>query len=59
MEKRKFCHCCGMPISKDPQGGGTDMDGTRIQKYCSYCYQNGEFLFKGSVKEFRNSVARR
>jgi len=53
MEKRKFCHCCGMPISKDPQGGGTDMDGTRIQKYCSYCYQNGEFLFKGSVKEFQ------
>ena len=44
MEKvNKFCQSCGMPLSKDPQGGGTNSDGTKSLKYCSYCYQNGEF----------------
>jgi len=39
----KFCQSCGMPISKDPQGGGSKKDGTKTTKYCSYCYQDGEF----------------
>ena len=54
MEKEnKFCQSCGMPMSKDPQGGGTNANGTRNPKYCSYCYQNGEFTFNGTVKEFQ------
>lgn len=32
-----------MPLNKDPQGGGTEKDGTKSTKYCSYCYANGEF----------------
>jgi hypothetical protein len=32
-----------MPFKKDPQGGGTEKDGSKSQKYCSFCYQNGEF----------------
>ena len=39
----KICQSCGMPLSKDPQGGGTNADGTKSQLYCSYCYQNGRF----------------
>ncbi len=39
----KFCQSCGMPMKKDPQEGGTDADGSKNLKYCSYCYQNGEF----------------
>jgi hypothetical protein len=42
-----------MPMKQDPQGGGTNADGTKSKIYCSYCYENGEFLFKGNVKEFQ------
>ncbi len=43
MKNNKVCQSCGMPISKDPQKGGTEIDGTKNIKYCSYCYQEGEF----------------
>ncbi len=43
-----------MPLDKDPQGGGTNADGSKTEKYCSYCYQNGEFTVKDcTVKEFQ------
>ena len=32
-----------MPLKKDPAGGGTQADGSRSKKYCSYCYQDGQF----------------
>jgi len=38
------CQSCGMPLSKDPDGGGTNTDGTRSQTYCSFCYENGAFV---------------
>jgi hypothetical protein len=41
--KGPFCQSCGMPLSKDPQGGGTNSDGTSSVEYCSRCYQNGQF----------------
>ena len=49
----KNCQSCGMPLSKDPLGGGTEKDGTKNTKYCSYCYDKGEL--KGgnlTLKEF-------
>ena len=39
----KNCQSCGMPLSKDPQGGGTEADGSKSSKYCSHCYQKGKF----------------
>jgi hypothetical protein len=42
-----------MPMKKDPQGGGTNADGTKSEIYCSYCYENGAFLFNGTVAEFQ------
>jgi hypothetical protein len=39
----KFCQSCGMPMDKDPGNGGTEADGTKNQKYCSYCYTSGKF----------------
>jgi hypothetical protein len=39
----KFCQSCGMPMDKDPGNGGTNSDGSKTQKYCSYCYQQGKF----------------
>jgi len=32
-----------MPLKKDPQNGGTEADGIKNLKYCSYCYEGGEF----------------
>ena len=40
----KNCQSCGMPLKKDPKGGGTEADGTKNTKYCSHCYQDGRFF---------------
>ena len=51
---KKMCECCGMPLSKDPKKGGSNKDGSISEKYCSYCYEDGEFFYKGNdVKEFQ------
>jgi hypothetical protein len=41
--KGPYCQSCGMPLSKDPAGGGTEANGTKSVEYCSHCYQNGRF----------------
>lgn len=43
MKSFKNCQSCGMPISKDPEKGGSNSDGTKSVMYCSYCYQEGAF----------------
>ncbi|MCX6132361.1 MAG: zinc ribbon domain-containing protein [Ignavibacteriales bacterium] len=57
------CQSCGMPRSKDPQGGGTESDGSKSLMYCSRCYERGTFtrpditaqqmidLVRGKMKE--------
>lgn len=59
----KNCQSCGMPLSKDEKGGGTEADGGKSTMYCSHCYQQGKFslpnitadqmiyLVKGKMKE--------
>jgi hypothetical protein len=48
MEKKyKMCQSCSMPLSKDPAHGGTEPDGTKSLKYCSYCYDQGKFINPG------------
>lgn len=44
MKTHKNCQSCGMPLSKDEKGGGTEKNGTKSNKYCSHCYKNGEFV---------------
>jgi hypothetical protein len=39
-----MCQSCGYPLKKDKKGGGTEKDGSLSKKYCSMCYENGEFL---------------
>ncbi len=53
MKKNSICQSCGMPLSKDPNHGGTHMDGSKSNKYCSYCFQEGRFTFNGNLKEFQ------
>ncbi len=31
----KNCQSCGMPMSRDEKGGGTNADGSKIAMYCS------------------------
>jgi len=42
----KQCQSCGMPLSKDAGGGGTERDGRKSETYCSLCYRDGEFVGK-------------
>jgi radical SAM superfamily enzyme len=51
----KICQSCAMPMSKDPQDGGTNADGSRNEKYCSYCYKDGTFGVSSdmSLEEFQ------
>ncbi|WP_255298563.1 zinc ribbon domain-containing protein [Brevibacillus dissolubilis] len=39
----KNCQSCGMPLSRDEKGGGTERNGEKSTTYCSHCYENGEF----------------
>lgn len=41
--KGPYCQSCGMPLSKDAMGGGTNEDGSKSQEYCSHCFQSGQF----------------
>ncbi|PUB11640.1 zinc ribbon domain-containing protein [Paenisporosarcina sp. OV554] len=43
MKPYKNCQSCGMPFSKDVEGGGTEKNGNKSVVYCSHCYQNGTF----------------
>lgn len=38
----KFCQSCGMPLHQ-PEDFGTNIDETRNEDFCRYCYQNGNF----------------
>jgi hypothetical protein len=33
-----------MPLRRDPQGGGTEADGSISVRYCSHCYRAGRFV---------------
>lgn len=41
--KGPYCQSCGMPLSKDSKGGGTEAGGAISKEYCSFCYQDGKF----------------
>ena len=54
---QNMCQSCGMPLKKDPQGGGTNADGSKTAEYCSYCYQNGNFTDNETdVKAYQKKV---
>ena len=45
MEKKyNSCQSCGLPFNKDPQGGGSNADGSKSNRYCSYCFEGGSFV---------------
>ena len=51
---------CGMPLKSDPEKSGSNADGSKTELYCSYCYQDGKFLYEGNkVKEFQEFCRRK
>lgn len=45
------CQSCGMPFKRDPKGGGTEANGRRSEKYCSYCLADGRFIHPATTVE--------
>ena len=41
--KGPMCQSCGMPLSKDAMGGGSNADGSLSIEYCSHCFKAGQF----------------
>jgi len=53
----KYCQSCGMPLSRDEKGGGTNADGSRSSMYCSHCYAQGRFTLPDiTVEQMQNLV---
>jgi hypothetical protein len=52
----KSCQSCGIPMDR-AQGPGTNADGSKSLKYCSYCFKDGEFVQPGWTAEDMQSYA--
>jgi putative zinc ribbon protein len=53
----KNCQSCGMPLSRDANGGGTNADGSKSIVYCSHCYEQGKFTLPDiTVSEMQDRV---
>ena len=51
MENTKICQSCGMPLTSNDMFA-TEKDGSVNEDYCKWCYKDGEFIDKCSMKEF-------
>ena len=49
--EQTFCQCCGMPMGDADELYGTNADGSKNEEYCKYCFEKGEFTFKGTMEE--------
>ena len=58
MEKEFICQSCGMPMKKE-EVFGTNIDKTKNDEYCTFCYQNGSFTDEGISMEdkIENNIA--
>lgn len=42
MSETLFCQSCSMPLTKEEEIG-TNVDGSKNNDYCIYCFKDGEF----------------
>lgn len=45
----KICQSCGMPMKEEQYG--TNENGSRNEKYCTYCYQQGKFTAECTLEQ--------
>ena len=53
--RQLICQSCGMPMQEDQYG--SSQDGSRNEKYCCYCYKDGEFARQCSMEEMADFCA--
>ena len=46
----QICQSCGMPMVK-PEDFGTDINGSKNEEYCTYCFQNGKFTLDATLEQ--------
>lgn len=51
-ENQKFCQSCAMPMTDELFG--TNVDGTKNEDYCMYCFKDGEFTSDMTMDEMMN-----
>ncbi|HII08914.1 MAG TPA: transcriptional regulator [Methanosphaera sp.] len=44
-----ICQSCGIPLYEKYKG--TNSDSSLSEEYCSYCYENGEFIDDRTLEE--------
>ena len=44
-----FCQSCGMPLTDEIRG--TNADGTKVEDYCIYCFEDGAFTGDFTMEE--------
>ena len=49
--QHEICQSCGMPFARDPEGGGSNADGSKSTTYCSHCWRNGAFTLPDLTAE--------
>jgi len=47
---RQMCQSCGMPL-KQAADFGTEANGSQSSKYCTHCYQKGEFTWRDATPQ--------
>jgi len=50
MKNEKFCQRCAMPL-ENPEEMANNVDGSKNEDYCCYCYENGAFLYPDATLE--------
>ncbi|MBS5064330.1 MAG: helix-turn-helix domain-containing protein [Hungatella hathewayi] len=45
-----LCQSCGMTLEKDSDKG-TELDGSKSEEYCTFCFQHGKFTEDISMEE--------
>ena len=53
MDNQKICQSCGMPLNEDVLG--TNVNGSKNDEYCVYCFLNGEFTKNETMEEMAES----
>ena len=48
-KEMNFCQSCGMPLTEEVLG--TNVDGSKNEDYCMYCYKDGKFMQECTMEE--------
>ena len=49
---KNICQSCAMPLEKE-ELYGLNIDGTKNEDYCIYCYKDGKFTSNMSMEEMK------